>query len=704
MIILSFNAIYTLIPIIVIIILIAAAAGLSRGTDIFSLFGLGSLLGFTRGIGAGGAGKGFRNVKFKPSKNTEYKFKKFRKKSQEKLNIYNFRQTRQMNRANLAQKIKNIESSSANLKNKAANNKLASSGLITPTGGKTGSITPAAGILMAVGSSVLGTGLPKNKKNTKEEKKSFFPDVTPNKEINERIKTQRQEEKYQKVKDKLEKLDNKKPSGIKFSAPIVGLFSKEYKRESLQQKLNNIQDKKNKEYLNYMKNSHPEIYKQGLKQYKVSKPLDNIKQNLQDQYIKANRMPFMKQYIADIAMASLQLEKKYPNQKLQKINDKMWKLVDKQNTLKNQKPNKFFPDVTPNKEINERIKTQRLEEEFQKIIENRKDAYTSLVGLIFKTKLKQENPGSSLLSPNDVHTVVKAYNKINESKASESDKMLNKNIISKVLTDNNVKISDEKMQILLGASIGEADKILSNENKKKAKSIEHAEKVINNVNEHSQVVYNEFFKHNFMNNIKENINDPELSKIINKDFSSINTQQASFSQQITDLSNKYALNLFKSNVEKTGLTQNAFDTIKKDIEQKIPDPAKAEALLESLNAIKIDNSNGLPTTKAESIYNNSIEKINNITNTANAEAAGKTDAVFSKLNKKDLFNQYSKAQLNHRNLEFENTILGQKLKQELEKAKAEKAKKSKEEEEREIKREQAAEEREKQKKIEENSK
>ncbi len=536
MIILSFNAIYTLIPIIVIIILIAAAAGLSRGTDIFSLFGLGSLLGFTRGIGAGGAGRGFSNVRFKPSKNTEYKFKKFRKKSQEKLNIYNFRQTRQMNRANLAQKIKNIESSSANLKNKAANNKLASSGLITPTGGKTGSITPAAGILMAVGSSVLGTGLPKNKKNTKEEKKSFFP------------------------------------------------------------------------------------------------------------------------------------------------------------------------DVTPNKEINERIKTQRLEEEFQKIIENRKDAYTSLVGLIFKTKLKQENPGSSLLSPNDVHTVVKAYNKINESKASESDKMLNKNIISKVLTDNNVKISDEKMQILLGASIGEADKILSNENKKKAKSIEHAEKVINNVNEHSQVVYNEFFKHNFMNNIKENINDPELSKIINKDFSSINTQQASFSQQITDLSNKYALNLFKSNVEKTGLTQNAFDTIKKDIEQKIPDPAKAEALLESLNAIKIDNSNGLPTTKAESIYNNSIEKINNITNTANAEAAGKTDAVFSKLNKKDLFNQYSKAQLNHRNLEFENTILGQKLKQELEKAKAEKAKKSKEEEEREIKREQAAEEREKQKKIEENSK
>lgn len=44
--ILSFNAIYSLIPIIVIIIVIAAAAGLARGYDVFSIFGIGALIGF----------------------------------------------------------------------------------------------------------------------------------------------------------------------------------------------------------------------------------------------------------------------------------------------------------------------------------------------------------------------------------------------------------------------------------------------------------------------------------------------------------------------------------------------------------------------------------------------------------------------------------------------------------------------------------
>ncbi len=50
---LSFNAIYALIPIIVIIILISAAAGLSRGYDIFRIFGIGSLLGFSVGTQRG---------------------------------------------------------------------------------------------------------------------------------------------------------------------------------------------------------------------------------------------------------------------------------------------------------------------------------------------------------------------------------------------------------------------------------------------------------------------------------------------------------------------------------------------------------------------------------------------------------------------------------------------------------------------------
>ncbi|MGC8669564.1 MAG: hypothetical protein ACP5TL_00200 [Candidatus Micrarchaeia archaeon] len=56
-IILSIGAIYAFIPIIVILILIGAAAGLMRGSDIFALFGIGAMLGIASGAGKN-AGKG----------------------------------------------------------------------------------------------------------------------------------------------------------------------------------------------------------------------------------------------------------------------------------------------------------------------------------------------------------------------------------------------------------------------------------------------------------------------------------------------------------------------------------------------------------------------------------------------------------------------------------------------------------------------
>ncbi|MGC8647945.1 MAG: hypothetical protein ACP5SJ_00400 [Candidatus Micrarchaeia archaeon] len=56
--ILSIGAIPALIPIIIIIILIAAAAGLVRGKDLFALFGIGTLIGLSSGIGRGSTGKG----------------------------------------------------------------------------------------------------------------------------------------------------------------------------------------------------------------------------------------------------------------------------------------------------------------------------------------------------------------------------------------------------------------------------------------------------------------------------------------------------------------------------------------------------------------------------------------------------------------------------------------------------------------------
>ncbi len=50
---LSFKAIYSLIPIILIVLLIAAAGGLTRGVDLFSFLGFGALMGFSSGMGRG---------------------------------------------------------------------------------------------------------------------------------------------------------------------------------------------------------------------------------------------------------------------------------------------------------------------------------------------------------------------------------------------------------------------------------------------------------------------------------------------------------------------------------------------------------------------------------------------------------------------------------------------------------------------------
>jgi hypothetical protein len=58
---LSIGAIYTFIPIIIILILIAAAAGLTRGMDLFALFGIGTLMGLASG-GSRGVGKGLTSA------------------------------------------------------------------------------------------------------------------------------------------------------------------------------------------------------------------------------------------------------------------------------------------------------------------------------------------------------------------------------------------------------------------------------------------------------------------------------------------------------------------------------------------------------------------------------------------------------------------------------------------------------------------
>jgi hypothetical protein len=60
---LSFDIIEALVPVIIILVLIAAAAGLTRGMDMFALFGLGSLMGFANS-GSGRVGKGLRGTRY----------------------------------------------------------------------------------------------------------------------------------------------------------------------------------------------------------------------------------------------------------------------------------------------------------------------------------------------------------------------------------------------------------------------------------------------------------------------------------------------------------------------------------------------------------------------------------------------------------------------------------------------------------------
>ncbi len=50
-------------PLILVFVLILAAAGLTRGADMFSLFGIGTLIGLKGSVGGGGAGKGLKSAK-----------------------------------------------------------------------------------------------------------------------------------------------------------------------------------------------------------------------------------------------------------------------------------------------------------------------------------------------------------------------------------------------------------------------------------------------------------------------------------------------------------------------------------------------------------------------------------------------------------------------------------------------------------------
>lgn len=86
LVVLSFNAVYTLIPIIIIVILIGAGAGLSRNTDFFALMGFGTIIGAAR-PGGGRVGKGFGSTKYGGSAGKRASFKKKKQKKGQKTRV-----------------------------------------------------------------------------------------------------------------------------------------------------------------------------------------------------------------------------------------------------------------------------------------------------------------------------------------------------------------------------------------------------------------------------------------------------------------------------------------------------------------------------------------------------------------------------------------------------------------------------------------
>ncbi len=69
---LSLGALNALVPVIIILILIAAAAGLSRGTDLFALFGVGAMIGMGAGFTQGRGGAAANRLKYNNAARKRY--------------------------------------------------------------------------------------------------------------------------------------------------------------------------------------------------------------------------------------------------------------------------------------------------------------------------------------------------------------------------------------------------------------------------------------------------------------------------------------------------------------------------------------------------------------------------------------------------------------------------------------------------------
>ena len=726
MIILSFSAILTLVPIIVIIILIGAAAGLSRGMNFFSFFGLSSLLGFSQG---GGAGKGFKslgNIKTSASAKTLANARKAatkgipkyfseQKAKKQKLTTRMFEIAQRLSSTGGAAKTPSV------LEKQVPKGKPGGAAVAAAPAG----LSASGFVLMSIGGATFG--LAEKTKKLEEDKKKQLEKQASNKINTLNAEKKRLEEQRKKIENKIsEKKTEKKEQAkskktvfhlsgfgyesvkgqkrtVNVSMPIIGLFSKKLQVDTLKEKIEKIERKQNNidykiksQYLKDFKKSNPEAYKS------IQTYVKNSERTVHDaalgSYFRVGNQTLPQRVFGfftgqhHLMAQDITNNKISPEQYLKtpRIEEKLVERgVSKESigyfrsqahkinleAIRNElKAASGFvpgagvqnsPTVMPASALNTLTAAKQ-----------RNEGYLDLTSaLLFKNSMKDNNIS---LSDKDASDLIDAINKKNSAKEAQ------------ILSRNNVILNEENRQKIMDSykeSRREAALIVKETNSKTVS--EFAARVNENIHEHFQEMHTELFKSNLISNLKNS--NPSLLDAVNQKINKYSPYSPS------DLANSMTMELLKQKIGSKPVTQEAYDYLKSEAIKTDPN------LAHSLDGIKI-SSNGMSLSTVRNALADSNDTVNEkyLRRAVDFATAETTRLMSNKSNLKNIANEYAAISEAKKKTAFEDTILGKHLQQILEKEKAQRKQESEEEEEREINREKAAEEREKQKKIEEN--
>ncbi|MCL5106265.1 MAG: hypothetical protein M1331_02645, partial [Candidatus Marsarchaeota archaeon] len=216
-----------------------------------------------------------------------------------------------------------------------------------------------------------------------------------------------------------------------------------------------------------------------------------------------------------------------------------------------------------------------------------------------------------------------------------------------------------------------------------------AGRVNENMHEHFQEMHTELFKSNLISRLKNE--DPSLLDAVSQKINDYSAGAPS------DLANSMVLELLKQKIGNMPVTREAYDYLKAEAVKTDP------GLARSLNEIKISDK-GMSLSTARNALADSNDTVNEkyLRSAVDFATAETTRLMSSKSQLKNIAKEYAVISEAKKKAAFGDTILGRHLQQILEKEKTQRKQESEAEEQREINREKAAEEREKQKKIDEN--